>query len=168
MIWQVVAGLLYSGAGFVLGFAIGRVTREVHEIKETVVPETFVTRDEDGVRHTHATKLGVVVIVLSLLTVLGATFTGLQAKAQADCQSAYNARFFEAFQARAKANDGDRKALNTMLLALGDPSLTRDQRTKVFNDYLASIRASDADRRAHPLPQPPDPRDRCAEQPPEG
>lgn len=158
MIEQLLVGFVYSLSGFVIGFLAGRVTREVHEIRETVVPESFVTNDDHGL---HATRLGVAVIVLSLLSVFGMAVTGYQAKQQADCQSAYNARFFEAFQARARANDQDRNALNELILSFDDPKLTPESRREAFSTYVESVRAANAERQRHPLPTPPDPRKLC-------
>jgi hypothetical protein len=160
VIWQVLAGCIYSLAGFLVGFLVGRITREVHEIRESVVPDTFASKDDHG---QHATKLGVVVIILSLLTVLGATFTGVQAKRQADCQNDYNARFVEAFQARAKASDADRSALNAMILGLADTTTSQAERRAIFLGYVDQVKKSDATRKANPLPAPPDPRDLCGD-----
>lgn len=161
MLWDVLTGLVYSVAGFMGGFTVGRLTREVHEIRETVMPDTFARKDSDGSQH--ATKLGVAIIILSLLTVISAAFTAVQAKRQAQCQRDYNARFVEAFQARARAADADRAALNTMIIRIANQKSTPAERKRVVAEYVQSIEAGDAARKAHPLPQPPDPRDLCSD-----
>jgi len=154
-------GTAYSLTGFVVGFLLGRVTREVHEIKETVVPETFA--QEDAYHHTRATRLGIVVIILSLVTVVSSAMSTVAVYRQADCLREYNSRFTLAFNARATANDTDRKALNTMIVSIADRSLSQQERAAKFAAYVEQVKAGDRLRAEHPLPQPPDPRRLCGQ-----
>lgn len=157
---ELLLNIAYSLMGFGVGFFTGRLSRDVHDIKEAVVPNTFAKSDEDDA--VHPTALGIVVIVLSVLTVATSAYATFQTWEQADCTRDYNARFAVAFQARAKTNDADRTALNNMLVGIADQRLTRAERTRIYNDYVAQVKRSNETRKKNPLPQPPDPADYCA------
>lgn len=154
-------GVAYSLVGFVVGFLLGRVTREVHEIKEAVVPETFANEDSD--HRAHLTRLGIVVIILSLATVTTSAMSTIAVYRQSDCLRDYNSRFTVAFNARAAASDADRTALNSMILSIADKTKTQKEREVAFTTYVQQVKDGNATRAKNPLPQPPDPRRLCGD-----
>lgn len=164
---EALSGLAYSLLGFVIGYIIGKAGKEVHDIKEVVAPdhhaahEAKPTPKKRGLMHsiTKSRGVGVLLIVLALVTVLLSTLTAIDLRNQAECRDRYNVRMFQAFVARAKANDLDRASFNQMLYALNDPDATK--RRAAYVRYLADIKKTDAQRAKSPLPNPPDPNGFC-------
>lgn len=166
---NVLASAAYSLAGFLVGFGLGRVSRDVHDIKESVVtePTRLVRRDphQHGFwRWTDNRVLGLGLLALSILTLVFAFIGSQKLTNQAQCQSEFNVRFGLAYQARAASADGDRNALNNLMLSIAGEPPTPQGRAKAraaFEHYIAQIKTSDATRRAHPLPDPPNPATLC-------
>lgn len=156
---EAVNSLAYSLLGLIIGFVLGRATKEVHEIKEKIVepdhhPQHEKPSRKQGQGVMKSRTLGVMLIVLALLTVLMSSLTAVQDRAQSDCFRRYNVAFGKAFSERAKAADADRASLNKMLTAINTPD--QATRARVYQQYLDELAQTDKQRKANPLPQPPD------------
>jgi hypothetical protein len=172
MLVETLHSLAYSTLGLIIGFMIGRLTREVHEVKEVVCPDEHTghvhpahekpTGKQGPVPTTvliRSRTLGVMLIILSLVTVLLSTITAIDNRRKADCNRRYNIEFVRVFLERSKAADQDRDSLNKMLRGIDSPD--RAVRERVFRDYLTEIAATEEQRKQNPLPAPPDPATFC-------
>jgi hypothetical protein len=171
MFVETLHSLAYSTLGLIIGFVIGRLTREVHEVRETVCPDEHTghvhpQHEKPGKQGAMPTtvlirsrSLGVMLIILSLVTVLLSTITAIDNRKKADCNRRYNVEFVRVFLERAKAGDKDRASLNRMLTGINTPD--QAVRQQVFRDYLEEIAATEQERRENPLPTPPDPKTFC-------
>lgn len=165
VLFEATSSLAYSLLGLVIGFALGRATREVHEIKEAVAPDPHPahekppTRKQGRMSYVKSRTIGVMLIGLALVTVLMTSIVAIEDRRQNECFRNYNIAFAKAFQERALAADRDRISLNRMLIALNNPNA--EVRRKVFENYLDEIALTDLERKKNPLPRPPDPARFC-------
>jgi hypothetical protein len=180
---ELLGNLAYSGLGFLLGYLVGGLRAEVHEIRETVcqhpdhdemshdgTPDEQAGTEMDTEtrplnekpwhkRFTLNVVIGALLILLSLYTVVSSTRLSSSDKDQAECFTTYNLQFIKAYQARAFAADQDRESFNRLMLTLDNPN--PKVRRDAFETYLADVRKTDEQRKKTPLPVPPNPEKFC-------
>ena len=156
-----IAALVWSIGGFLAGFYAGRVTHEVHIIKEAVVdgedtaPEPAEKKDPWW---SYRPNLGVLIIAMSILTVVTIAFVNIQRGQRQDCQAEVNARLIAAINGRAQIGDRSFRAVNDLIVGAFSipPDLPDKERRalgqKLFADYQAALAEGDAIRKANPLP----------------
>jgi hypothetical protein len=98
-------------------------------------------------------KLGVTVMLLSLLALVGTVWTGIERANTARCQARVNDALITSQRARATAADQDREALDTMVATVAEAT-ARAQVQAALNKYRADRAASNESRRRNPLPEP--------------
>lgn len=109
-------------------------------------------------RAARSRALGVTLILAALATVFLSATTAMHQRRNAACQARYNAAFAEALTERTRATDRDRAALDRMVIAVATAKERGTVRAALDN-YVTDRAAADAERRRHPLPEPP--RGRC-------
>ena len=187
----IITSLAYAVTGFVGGYVVGVAAREIHEVKEAVVetpkdePELEERRSGTDRRSiptsTFNKRMGLALLVLSLLTVTAVAISNIQFRNQASCQFDYNKAAAAALQERTEAANLDRTAFNKSTEAINDvfsivvrlstsnePSTKQDQAEFIqalidyrvlWNDYQRQLKESDQTRAENPLP--PFPEDDC-------
>jgi hypothetical protein len=93
------------------------------------------------------------VAVLVLASSMGVLWLGYQDNQQTECNSRYNERQALSQQARARAAEADRLALETMIRAFVDDDRTNDR--AAVDTYLETIERTNEERRRNPVPPPP-------------
>lgn len=160
---ELVRSLAYSVFGLIIGFIVGFITgraacEDCNKFEEgEPVPKTFAQQDAQD--RQRLTSLGVVVIILSIITVAGTAFSIVQQRQQQQCFNDFNVRMARSYIARAQAGDEDRKALTNLIYSLN----TEDEhaRRTAFTTYVENLRKTDVKRAANPIPQPPNPDRYC-------
>lgn len=159
---ELLNSLIYSAAGltigFIIGYATGRAARkDIENSEDDDMPNSFARQDEK--HQQRLTSLGLVVIVLSVLTVTGTAFSIVQQKQQQQCFNDFNVKMARSYVARSQAGDEDRKALNNLIVSLNvdDPA----KRRQVYLDYIQNLQETDKKRQANPVPAPPNPDKYC-------
>lgn len=105
---------------------------------------------------------GIVLIVLSLMTVGQAVYFTIETRGQAEvdrrrtsCQAGYNQAFTRALTARATISDGDRKNLNDMITAVVTLQTPAERRAAI-ETYVRVQADNDRKRAQNPLPEIPE------------
>jgi hypothetical protein len=162
---EVANSIAWFTAGLVIGFLVGRLRREIREIREVVVdgePPTRVRHHRSGRLGERA--LGVIVLLLAVATVVqGIVFERQQARVTA-CQTRFVDDFTDALRVRDRiADEGrenareDRDSISKWLqdLLAADPA----DRQRITEEYLAGRtqlakerRVLDQKRTGTPLP----------------
>jgi hypothetical protein len=103
--------------------------------------------------------LGIIVILLSFLTVSSTVYTNAQARNNAKhdklvvaCQAKFNQDFALAVTLRGQYADEDRQQLFQMIVAVVDVKLTPLQRKAAIDNWIAVSRKNEELRKATPLP----------------
>lgn len=154
MIAYIVHSLLWSITGFVVGWFAGRLGRDVHTLKETVMPEH--PRPWYRRRISRDALFGIVIVVLAVLTVASSVLATWQLSAATQCQEQFNNQYRAALEVRSDAAARVRAAQRTFIQAISerpaDPQQAALQRQAAISTYLAAL--DDADRRAgeNPIP----------------
>ena len=173
-----VATLVWSVGGLVIGFMVGRLYCEVHELREALMAtdakplERRHGHDRRGISSGHSrgqTLLGVALVLMAVATV---TLAALQASRQASlndrqqtfnaCQQRYNSATLIALAARAAAANTDRSAITGLVqesAGLQTSTLAPEERRArlgvAFRRYLDVVNEADRIRSANPVPKSP-------------
>lgn len=152
MIDELMRQLAASFAGLVIGWFCGSAYCQTRVLR-------MIEKHDRTPRWSDSRTLGIVLIVLAILTTLMSSITSYQAQEQARCFTRYNTEFVKAYTARANAADKDRASLNNLIISLTntDPAI----RARVFSKYVEDIKATDRQREASPIPNPPNPNKYC-------
>ena len=167
---DVFMGLAYSAAGFIGGYFVGTMGREVHEVREAVMTHTPGTSSPKAKRGILGARSidKIIALVLVTLAVASTISTGLVLRreaAQVKCQTKVNRLVADGLIERARVASNDRQAIVTLVQGLLDipPSLEGlDRRTKIISleqAYLTKLTASDVVRAENPISK--DPLNRC-------
>lgn len=165
-----VANAAWSLLGLFVGFVLGRITREVHEVHEVVAPldERLPVIESpphpyrrSGDRTRRRDKmLALALILLAIGSVATAALAVDRRSALAECQTDYNARVILSIKARQLANDVDRTAIVDLVRTVANvqssglpPAVDRERTNMALRHYLDTSAASDAIRRSRPLPE---------------
>ena len=135
---------LVFAAGFVLGFHTGRAT----------VPraDSFPTGDQLMPRLRFDRIIGVVVIVLSLVSITAAAITIHRQSEQVACQTRFNQAFAASLEQRAEAATKEREAQRVLLTGT---YTTPEEGAAARLQYLRALDDADDQRAASPLPPQP-------------
>jgi hypothetical protein len=161
---EVANSVAWFTAGLVIGFLVGRLRREIHEIREVVVDGEPPTRVRHRSKWLGERALGVIVLLLAVATVVqGVVFERQQARVVA-CQTRFVEDFTEALRVRDRiANEArenarqDRDSISKWLqdVTAADPA----DRRRITEAYLAGRtqlaeerRVLDQQRTGTPLP----------------
>ena len=149
--------LAWSAAGFVLGWFLGRLGREVATIGETVMP-AHARRSPRRIRLHTEHLIGLVVVLLAACTIAASVVVNARLEKATDCQAAFNAAYSDALAERTEAANNERAAQRELLQAIvhGQAS-DAEQRRAVARDamtrYLERLRQVDQQRASNPLPE---------------
>lgn len=160
-----VGSVIWSLFGFAAGYMFAELTRKIDTIKETVVDEVKTVEYTGPDRRARGRRFrrvdtfvtgrwfGIIIIMLSLLTVVQTAVITDRQRQLNRCLADYNAAVVRTQQARAEIADKDRRALVVMVTSvLGGK--TSAQVTKALDTYVETIAKNDAERTANPLPEP--------------
>lgn len=142
----------WSVVGFISGWLLATVGRDVKDIKEAVVPDRV---KQQRAPHPNGMRvLGIVVALLAIVTVVQGYMLSSKQAAVVECQATYNDRFAEATQRRAALADEDREALTNMLLGLyRQRDDSERERLRTFEQWVETTQRNERYREAHPLPE---------------
>lgn len=170
----VVPSLAWGLGGLVIGYWLGTMTREVHELREALVAEQdahYETRHgspPDGDRRSgHDRRRGsrmnyLIGAVLIVLAVGSVTFTALESQERnrvTECQSNYNLAFSRALNERVKAAQKDRAAIRELVQTVAQSRSDGGAIDAAFQRFLDATAEADGIRRNNPTP--PFPLKRC-------
>lgn len=171
ILFEILKGLGYSLVGFLVGYNFAKLRRTTEEIKETIV-------DDDGnpsvgsVGKSSGTGspskgnegqgirwLGVVLIMLSLITVAQAAYFSIQSSREAkknadiaECQAQFNSDFAQVVKIRNAYAEEDRAANLKMWDAFLAPGGTQATRLKAAEEFTDAMHKNEELRKQSPLP----------------
>lgn len=161
---SIVANLIFSIGGFILGFVVARIGQRVEEVSEAIVDGDSLNPKVRKSRFTAKQIFGVIILVLALgSTVVSAIATSEQRRSAAnlqriaDCQAGFNKAYRLALIERMEAANEERRSTREMWGALLDPSATPETRREAATRYYKTLDEGDRKRAQNPLPA----SDRC-------
>jgi hypothetical protein len=134
---ELVIGLAYSAAGFVVGLLVGLVGRRISMSEH--IPRWRVA-------------LGLLILAMTTYAMITGVLTARHDRAVTECQSALNATFRAALIERASAQNIQNDAQATYLDIVANPATTPQQRMAALNVYRISLADARARRDAAPIP----------------
>lgn len=162
--------VLWGVCCFVVGFLLGRMTRDTHRIAEAVLKEGDPV-SEPAVRRrpTYQAVIGVVVVLIGLATAGQGIYQDSATRRIADCTRAYSDGFAAALDARSEASTAAQNALDELMATVGSlttgpdagTSEARERFRNSLSEYLA--KRAEAKKQQQENPYPPAPRDVCSE-----
>lgn len=169
------SSLIWAGAGLVIGFAFGRLTRTVDRMAANVETITdAVTEGSPAVttpprrrhRPTGEQVIGAIVVLLGLFTAIQGYYQDSATRRVAECTRAYSDGFADALDARSTASTEAQEALDGLMSTVGEVMTNAvgspDARLRVQDavaEYLTKRAESKVKQRENPFP--PAPRDVC-------
>lgn len=157
--------IAYSAFGFFFGWVTGREAKNIETIRSVVAPEEKVEMDQSDYQRqrseenridrstiTLSKRFGVLVLILSMLTVAQYTYS---AKKATQCLANYNTSFAQAQGKLRGWNDDDRKALVAFLEASDPrliPPINREERDKAYVELINQYAETTVKRANTPLP----------------
>lgn len=109
----------YSLIGFTIGWLLGYEARSLNVILNVLRGDNEVeSREDASMTKTHTSPLGrvgYVVVVLSLLTILQSAYFSYSQRQTSECLSDYNESFSKVYDLRSKFAELDRQALTRFL-----------------------------------------------------
>lgn len=152
MIVYVLHSLAWSLAGFVIGWSLGRLGRDVQQTREAVMPNHTHTRPRPRVHIEHV--VGGVVVALAVITMLTAIHTTRELQAATECQRHFNDVYRAALVERSESTANVRRAQSDMAAALSAPGAELDNPPvrDALARYLDAIRRDEQSRSANPVP----------------
>lgn len=170
ILFEVLKGLGYSLGGFLVGYNFTKLRRTTEEIKETVVddnddPSAGNLGKPDGPSEAHGREnqgihwFGVLLVVLSLITVAQAAYFSVQSSREskknadiASCQAQFNADFAQVVKIRNTYAEEDRAANLKMWDAFLAPGGTQASRLKAAEEFTDAMHKNEELRKQSPLP----------------
>lgn len=164
--------LLWGVFGLVIGFLLGRMTRDTQRIADAVTDEESAVPDDPKKsrrRPSYQAVMGAVVVLLGLVTAVQGLYQDAATRRVADCTRAYSDGFAAALDARSEASTAAQNALDELMSTVGSLTTgpdagtaeTRDRFRKSLSEYLAKRAEAKKQQQEHPYP--PAPRDVCSE-----
>jgi urease accessory protein UreF len=160
-----------GGGGFVVGFLLGRMSRDTHDIAVTMDQGEFVDERKRRRRPTYQSVMGVVVVLLGLATAVQGIYQDSATRRVANCTRAYANGFADAIDARSEASAASQNALDGWMTTLDelltratpetDTAAARERFRLSTAEYLSKRAEFKKQQAEHPLPPPP--RDVCSE-----
>jgi hypothetical protein len=166
----IVNGIIWSAAGFIVGWLAGRISRDITRIARF----TNAAAEEDTVplSSTMAARLSrsyrlavpILVVVLGIATAVQGAYQAAGLQRVSDCQTAYSSGFADALDARSSASADAQTALDALMTKVGGALEhsnvgSRAEVQQAVDDYLAA--RAKAKRTQEQNPYPPAPRDLC-------
>lgn len=149
----VVNSLAWSLVGFVLGWLLASLRRDVTDIREAIVRDE-TTDEREHQRIDRASRvLGIIVALLAVVTVVQAYVFQRERAEVIGCQTQYNAAIADATRARAQLANEDRHALNTLLLSIYERRGDERAQLRAYTDWVNTTRRTEVERKQHPLPE---------------
>lgn len=154
--------LVYSLAGLIVGFFFGRLSHEVHEVKERLMSDHHTDPAMPG-PHVHGKApsrrrdglIGFVTIVLAVVSiVVVATGQANDARRQ-ECENDYASEVAAAVVARSAAAAEDRAILIELVKDITN-STSRQESATALQHFIAATNRNDKIREAQPFPDPPE------------
>jgi len=166
-----VSSIIWAGAGLVVGFAAGRLTRTVDRMAENVETITdavtegspAVTTSRRRRRPSYEHVIGAVVVLLGIFTAANGIHQTSETRRFADCTRAYSDGFADALDARSAASAQAQEALDDLMATVGQltsvgeagtPQAQEQFRT-ALSDYLTKRTEAKKKQRENPFPEAP-------------
>lgn len=165
----VARSVLLGGCCFVVGFLLGRMTRDTQRIADVITEGEPVDSKERRRRPSYQAAMGIVVIVLGVATAAQGIYQDSATRRIADCTRAYSDGFAAALDARSEASTAAQNALDELMATVGSlttgpeagTSEARERFRSSLSEYLA--KRAEAKKQQQENPYPPAPRDVCSE-----
>lgn len=93
----------------------------------------------------HITRLGWLVVIMALISMLVVLYGTYQDRQQTQCQARVNAAFFSITKARAQIADDDRQAIRDLVQGISEAT-TQEEYAELFDEYDAANVRLDAAR----------------------
>ena len=162
---------MLGAGGFVVGFLLGRMSRDTHDIAATMDQGEIVEQRKRRWRPSYQSAMGVVVVLLGLATAAQAIYQDSATRRVTNCTRAYANGFADAIDARSETSTASQNALDGWMTTLDelltqttpgtDPTAARGRFRSATAEYLAKRAEFKKQQAEHPLPPPP--RDVCSE-----
>lgn len=147
MTTYLVTALGWSLAGFLLGYALGRAVREVHEIKEAVVSKSPRTGSRPVRRIEVHQLIGALVVVLAVASVLVMAKQITDRQGEIECRADVLNETIEVLDQRAQLAGKDRAALDEFMSNVFSPDVDEESARRAYLKYTKRI-ARNADQRS--------------------
>lgn len=158
----VLHSLMWSGAGFVLGWLLGHLGREV----------SAMTQFRTGTNGNSAARaarpqwlnyfglervIGLVVVVLATITMVVAVSVNSRLERVISCQAQFNSEYGAALTERTQAADQERAAQRKLLVTIlsappSDPPTRAALSRQAMSEYINALNSADSRRNQNPLP----------------
>lgn len=150
MIEYTLTALLWSLGGFLLGYGMGRIVKDVEEVRDAVIPDRPRPKSTRYLP-SRQTIIGVLVI---LIAVSSTTMVFRQADHLQDvtaCQAQYNEDFRVALSRRLQASDDEADAQRNLLRTI--TSTPNGDSSAAIGRYLVALDDLEKARAQNPLPK---------------
>lgn len=156
--------------GFLGGFVLGRAARDFHRVADAASGTGDAMPDPERAarrrwRPTYEWTIGIVVLLLTILTVVQGIAQSTETRRLVVCLQDYSNAFADALDARTSASNAAQSALDKLMTAVGHtftepPSTQRAAEVqRAITTYLTTRAALVREQQQHPYP--PAPRDVC-------
>lgn len=159
---MIVAYLMHSAAwslaGFLLGWLLGHLGRRISNLEEVVSmpPSSRPAHRPGRSPFTWERVAGVVLVVLSAVTIITAATSAHQLQRTTECQTAYNVALRDLLGQRTESTQRVRQAQRDFIAALAAPGVeTLDEARPALDRYRGAIEADAAARDRTPVPAAP-------------
>lgn len=158
----VVNSLLWALVGLILGFFMGVLASDIHDIRRHMVVHSEPDPAPRRRRPFHPWRLfGVILVVMSVLSVGASAIQTTRLNRIIECQAAYNDAFAESIRIRADATVQERNYQRDLWLAFlrnaprtpgeNNPA-GRDASIRALNSYLKALDDANKARQVAPIP----------------
>lgn len=157
----VLNALAWSFGGFAVGYFVCATNRDLHSIKEAIVPEQHEPQRQPVRPYIPNRLLGVILVVMAVVTTVAIALATQQRSEVSECQAEVNRDLITALSERSKIADEDRHALDALILAVvANSDLSEKERQRqgreAINNYVKTIAESKAARARVDMPKPTD------------
>lgn len=158
----IVQSIAWAALGFLVGFLVGRASRDVHAIARAATDQggPMATSRRRRFRIDPQAGIAIVVVLLGVITLIQAIVQSRATERLDRCQAEYAEQFAQALDSRALAGDEAWVALDNLMSTVGraldaDDDAGGEQTERAIHDYIASRETMVAERTANPIAPPP-------------
>lgn len=147
-----VSSLLWAVGGLFVGYGLGRMVRDVHDVHTVIVPPPPLTVPRPPSRRRAPTgrmMIGILVMVVIAVSTVLYALESAKLNGVTSCQSQLNFQFRDALAQRSAAQGVEIAAQRKLILSRLSGQADRETAVR---EYLAALDALEAAGLRHPLP----------------
>lgn len=148
------ASLLWSVAGFAIGFFAGRIGAS-YEMRKTMGTHNSTVptwKERLLAKLTLQTAFGVIVLILIGIGMTSLVSGNSRVEEVVACQTRFNEEYSRGLNERSDAAKKERNAQRELLTVNLDPNATEEDRANAVRTYLETLNVADAQRNNAPIP----------------